>query len=645
MIWLVGKKGMLGSDLGRAFTAAGMKWLGTDRELDFTDPTALEEFCADKAIEWVVNCAAYTAVDRAENEPELCYQANVVGPECLARWASSHGAALIHLSTDYVFSGTSSVPYNEDDPVSPQGVYGRTKQQGEMMVREFCPLHYILRTSWLYGFEGPNFVSNMVRLMNEQEVVGVVADQWGSPTWTGDLASVIVSLIQRGGGDWGTYHATGEGECSWHGFALAILETARSRGVLDPAKPVIVTALTTDQYPAKAQRPARSILSKEKLKSIFGLNFPPWRLSLQTYFSKEFDLHTPRTILVTGGSGFIGSNFIRYLFTKTQFAGIVVNFDKLTYAANPLSLSDVEVDYGDRYVFVRGDIAESVEVEAAMAQHHVDTIVHFAAESHVDRSIHGPGDFIRTNILGTYTLLQAARVVWGERRDVLFHHVSTDEVFGSLGDSGKFTETTAYDPRSPYSASKASSDHLVRAWYHTYGLPVTMSNCSNNYGPYHFPEKLIPLMIGNLLAGKSLPVYGDGTNVRDWLYVDDHASAIWAIVTRGRVGETYNVGGENEWTNLTLVKFICVQLAQAQGKDAEDYLKLITHVKDRPGHDHRYAIDCQKLKDELGWQQSVTFEIGLERTIRWYLDNQAWVNQVTSGEYQVWVKTNYSQRH
>jgi dTDP-glucose 4,6-dehydratase len=352
-------------------------------------------------------------------------------------------------------------------------------------------------------------------------------------------------------------------------------------------------------------------------------------------------MHSPRVLLVTGGAGFIGGNFIRYVFDHTPFEGTIVNFDKLTYAGNPHSLADVASQRGSRYVFVKGDIADEAAVSAVMREHNVDTVVHFAAESHVDRSIHGPGEFVNTNIVGTFTLLRAAKEYWAGRDDVRFHHVSTDEVFGSLGPTGQFTETTAYDPRSPYSASKAASDHLVSAWHHTYGLPVTMSNCSNNYGPFHFPEKLIPLMIGNLLTGKPLPVYGDGTNVRDWLYVEDHASAVWAIVTRGRNGQTYNVGGENEWTNIELVRFLCNRLADIQNKDADGYLKLITHVKDRPGHDHRYAIDCSKLKSELGWTQSVTFEQGLDLTIRWYLDHQDWVTQVTSGEYRNWIDLQY----
>lgn len=644
MIWLVGQAGMLGNDLGRAFTEAGLAWVGTDREVDFTDPQALESFSAGKKIDWVVNCAAYTAVDKAEDEPELCRRLNVEGPALLARWAQAHGAALVHISTDYVFPGTGNTPYRETDPIGPDGIYGVTKADGEEAVRTHCSRHYILRTAWLYGAAGPNFIATMVRLMKERDSLGVVADQLGAPTWTGDLSRVVVELIRRGEGPWGTYHTSGEGQCSWHQFALAILEECRRAGILDPAKAVTVNALTTAQYPTKAKRPAWSVLSKDKLKAAFGLTLPHWRESLKTFLTQEFRVHNPKTILVTGGAGFIGSNFIRYLFTKAGFNGTVVNFDKLTYAGNPLSLSDIAAAQGAKYVFVKGDIAETVDVESALGKYNVDTVVHFAAESHVDRSIHGPDEFIRTNIMGTYTLLQAARAYWGDRKDVRFHHVSTDEVYGSLGDTDKFLETTAYDPRSPYSASKASSDHLVNAWHHTYGLPITMSNCSNNYGPYHFPEKLIPLMIGNLLTGKALPVYGDGKNVRDWLYVEDHASAIWDIVTRGRLGETYNVGGENEWTNIDLVKFLCTRLAEVQGKDPQDYLKLITYVKDRPGHDHRYAIDCEKLKGELKWKQSVTFEQGLEATIWWYLDNQAWVGQVTSGEYLKWVETNYEAR-
>lgn len=638
---------MLGTDIGRAFSEARLPWVGTDREVDFADPLALEAFVDSihahgKSISWVVNCAAYTDVDRAEDEPDLCRRLNVTGPKTLALWCSAHGAVLVHISTDYVFPGSGTQAYTEADPIGPIGVYAATKAEGEAAVRQYCPRHIILRTAWLYGASEPNFITTMVRLMRQKDNLGVVADQWGTPTWTRDLASVVVSLVGSNQGSWGTYHASGEGRCSWHEFAVAIQEEGQALGILDPSKQVTISSLSTKQYPTKARRPSWSVLSKEKLKNTFGLTFPPWRTSLKTFFVQEFRVHNPKTILVTGGAGFIGSNFIRYLFTKAGFNGTVVNFDKLTYAGNPHNLADVAAAQGHRYVFVKGDIAEVTEVEAVLMKHNIDTVVHFAAESHVDRSIHGPAEFIRTNIFGTYTLLQAVRAFWGSRQDVRFHHVSTDEVYGSLGDTGAFLETTAYNPTNPYSASKASSDHLVNAWHHTYGLPVTISNCSNNYGPYHFPEKLIPLMIGNLLLGKSLPVYGDGRNVRDWLHVEDHASAIWAIVTRGRLGETYNVGGENEWTNIDLVKFLCSRLAEVQGRDPQDYLKLIKYVKDRPGHDHRYAIDCEKLKSELRWKQSVSFDQGLDATIRWYLDNQKWVELVTSGEYKDWFATSYS---
>jgi dTDP-glucose 4,6-dehydratase len=352
-----------------------------------------------------------------------------------------------------------------------------------------------------------------------------------------------------------------------------------------------------------------------------------------------------QSILVTGGSGFIGTNFIHQLLDELRFDGLIVNVDKLTYAGNPLNLKDIEHSHGPRhYVFHRADICDQDAMTTILRRHDVDTVVHFAAESHVDRSIRGPREFIQTNILGTFTLLEAAREVWRGRKDVLFHHVSTDEVFGSLGAIGAFTEATPYDPRSPYSASKASSDHLVRAEHHTYGLPVTVSNCSNNYGPYQFPEKLIPLMVQNMLEGKALPVYGDGRNVRDWLYVGDHSTAIWDILQRGGDGETYAVGGENEWENIRLLTVLCEKVAALTGKEPDHYKGLITFVKDRPGHDRRYAIDCGKIKSKLGWKQAVGFEEGLERTVGWYMDNQEWVKSVKTGEYLKWIERNYGQR-
>jgi len=348
-----------------------------------------------------------------------------------------------------------------------------------------------------------------------------------------------------------------------------------------------------------------------------------------------------QNLLITGGSGFIGLNFIRYLLTETDFRGRVINFDKLTYAANPQSLSDVEDKFPDRYIFIKGDIADSAKLESAFDSYSVDAVCHFAAESHVDRSISGPWEFINTNIIGTYNLLEAVRE--RESRIELFHHISTDEVFGSLGEEGYFTEDTPYSPNSPYSASKASSDHLLRAYHKTYGIPVKVSNCSNNYGPFQFPEKLIPLVILNALEEKPLPVYGDGKNIRDWLYVRDHCAAVWEIMKRGTVGQTYNIGGSGELENIRVVETICDLIDDSQGKPktVESRRELITFVKDRPGHDRRYAIDSAKLRGELGWEPEESFSSGIVKTLNWYLDNSDWVRNVRSGEYRVWIKKHY----
>jgi len=355
-----------------------------------------------------------------------------------------------------------------------------------------------------------------------------------------------------------------------------------------------------------------------------------------------------RKILITGGAGFIGSALIRHVIGNTQDA--VVNLDKLTYAGNLQSLTSVAVD--PRYRFEHVDICDAKEVARVFEQHQPDAVMHLAAESHVDRSISGPAEFIQTNIVGTYTLLDAARTHWnklegGKKAGFRFHHISTDEVYGSLGNKGFFTEDTSYEPNSPYSASKASSDHLVRAWHHTYGLPVVTTNCSNNYGPYHFPEKLIPLVILNAVNGKPLPIYGKGDNIRDWLYVEDHARALYLVMNEGRLGETYNIGGWNEMTNLEVVQAICAILDELRPLPTSHfplptYGDLITFVKDRPGHDQRYAIDASKIERELGWKPQETFETGLKKTIEWYLDNQEWVVNVTSGEYRDWVRKQYA---
>jgi len=351
-----------------------------------------------------------------------------------------------------------------------------------------------------------------------------------------------------------------------------------------------------------------------------------------------------KTIIVTGGAGFIGSAVVRQFINDTDYN--VVNVDKLTYAGNLQSLASVSDN--PRYRFEKVDICDAAEVARLFREHKPDAVMHLAAESHVDRSISGPATFIQTNIVGTYTLLEAARSYWNEldasgKGAFRFHHISTDEVYGSLGDTGFFTEDMPYEPNSPYSASKASSDHLVRAWHHTYGLPVVTTNCSNNYGPYHFPEKLIPLVILNAVNGKPLPIYGKGDNIRDWLYVDDHARALRLVLERGKLGETYNIGGWNEKTNLEVVQSICTILDELHPQGAP-HNKLITYVADRPGHDKRYAIDANKIARDLGWKPQENFESGLRKTVEWYLSNDAWVKGVTSGEYQNWVQKNYTNR-
>ena len=350
------------------------------------------------------------------------------------------------------------------------------------------------------------------------------------------------------------------------------------------------------------------------------------------------------TLLVTGGAGFIGSNFVIDWLAKG--GETVVNLDVLTYAGNPENLASLNGDA--RHVFVKAGIGDFDHVARLLAEHQPRAIVNFAAESHVDRSIHGPEDFIQTNIVGTFRLLEAVRAYWGgldaqAKEAFRFLHVSTDEVYGSLGvDDPAFTESHRYEPNSPYSASKAASDHLVRAYHHTYGVPVLTTNCSNNYGPYHFPEKLIPLVIHNALAGKPLPIYGDGQQIRDWLYVKDHCSAIRRVLEAGKPGETYNIGGWNEKANLDVVHTLCDILDELQLRsDGRSYRTQITFVKDRPGHDRRYAIDASKLERELGWKPAETFESGIRKTVRWYLDNQAWVQNVTSGAYRDWVGKHY----
>jgi dTDP-glucose 4,6-dehydratase len=356
-------------------------------------------------------------------------------------------------------------------------------------------------------------------------------------------------------------------------------------------------------------------------------------------FGKDLKMYISN-LMVTGGCGFIGSNFIHHVLAEQGFTGRIVNIDALTYAGNPENLQGLSDLYPGRLFFERVDICDNNRLREAYEKYKIDAIVHFAAESHVDRSIKRPDSFIQTNIVGTFNLLEIAR----EHADTfqLFHHVSTDEVYGSLGPEGLFTEEMPYKPNSPYSASKASSDHLVRAYHETYGLPTTMSNCSNNYGPYQFPEKLIPLMVLHALEGKPLPVYGDGKNVRDWLYVTDHCEAIWTIMKGGRRGETYNIGGNAEMENIVIVEMICDIIDEVRSPvNGKSRRELITYVKDRPGHDRRYAIDFSKINRELGWRPRESFNTGLKKTIEWYLDHSMWIERIRTGEYQKWMREQY----
>jgi dTDP-glucose 4,6-dehydratase len=350
-----------------------------------------------------------------------------------------------------------------------------------------------------------------------------------------------------------------------------------------------------------------------------------------------------KNLLVTGGAGFIGANFIRYLLEESDYEGRILNVDKLSYAGNLENLSGIPEKFGDRYQFFQLDINDGEALEKIFSDWEVDCVCHFAAESHVDRSILAPETFIQTNVLGSFRLLELARKFKDQLK--LFHHVSTDEVYGSLGAKGLFREDSPYHPNSPYSASKAASDHLVRAYHHTYGIPVTLSNCSNNYGPYQFPEKLIPLVVLNCLEEKPLPIYGDGKNIRDWLYVEDHARAIWTIMQDGEKGETYNIGGRGEKNNLQVVRMICELMDRLHPRNSgKSYEDLITFVPDRLGHDRRYAMDFSKLQQELDWEPEESFETGLEKTLHWYLNNLPWVRRIQSGAYREWIQQQYGEK-
>ena len=575
----------------------------------------------------MINAAAYTAVDKAESEEDLAMRINGDGAGHVAEAAAKVGAPLLHLSTDYVFDGTLDRPYREDDPTGPTGAYGRTKLAGERLVAQRCPNSAILRTAWIYSPFGANFVRTMLRLNETRDEVAVVDDQRGAPTSALDIADALHRHRKAHPGGSGARaarrvshdrsrrsHMGGPG-------GGGLRRGARARPAPDPGE------AHHDRRISDA-RAAASQFAPRQCKAGSGLRRRPAGLArlavgLLRPAHRLIEEDDMRNVLVTGGAGFIGSAVCRHL---VGAGANVLNVDSLTYAGNLASLAPV--DNAPNYRFARIDICDRPAIAEALQAFQPDHVIHLAAESHVDRSITGSDAFIQTNILGTFSMLEAARAYWlglaGEKRDGFrFLHVSTDEVYGSLGEAGLFVETTSYDPSSPYSASKAASDHLVSAWAHTYRFPAVISNCSNNYGPYHFPEKLIPLVILNAVHGKTLPVYGEGSNVRDWLYVEDHARALDLIVSRGRIGEKYNIGGRNERRNIDVVRTICAILDRLCPGD-RPHAELIEFVTDRPGHDQRYAIDATKLERELGWQARETFETGIEKTVRWYLDNEWW---------------------
>ena len=648
-ILVTGALGQLGSELRLVAAGAADNYIYTDvAELDITDREAVNAFVASQDVDVIINCAAFTDVDRAEDVPDLAERINAGAVANLAGAMASRGGLLVHISTDYVFGGESfNTPIAEDAAGSPTGVYGLTKLHGEQAILASGCRFVIIRTAWLYSEFGRNFVKTMLRLTSTRPQINVVFDQVGTPTYALDLARAIFKIVDGRlyEGNEGIYHYTNEGVCSWFDFARAIAERSGSACSVQPCH--------SSEFPSKVRRPAYSVLDKTKIKTTFGVDVPYWTDSL----------------IITGGAGFIGSHVVR-LFVNKYPEYRIINLDKLTYAGNLANLKDIEDK--PNYRFVKMDICDFEGVLKLMQEENVDGIIHLAAESHVDRSIKDPFTFAQTNVMGTLSLLQAAKAYWEslpEKYDgKRFYHISTDEVYGALemthpegieppfttkASSGEhhlaygekfFTEDLKYQPHSPYSAAKASSDHFVRAFHDTFGMPTIVTNCSNNYGPYQFPEKLIPLFINNIRHRKPLPVYGKGENVRDWLFVEDHARAIDVIFHNGKVAETYNIGGFNEWKNIDIIKVLINTTDRLLGRPEGADMDLITYVTDRAGHDLRYAIDSTKLQKELGWEPSLQFEEGIERTVRWYLDNQDWLDNVTSGDYQKYYDSMYKGR-
>lgn len=642
-ILVTGSNGQLGRSIKVQPRSTRNEWLFTDiKELDITDSDAVNAFVDTNKIDVVVNCAAYTNVERAEDDVVEARRLNAQAPAILAEAMARRGGQLIHISTDYVFGGDGvEGAHAVDAQPSPRSVYGVTKLEGERLVLDRLPNAFIIRTAWLYSEYGSNFLKTMLRLFAGSREVKVVNDQFGTPTYAADLAAAVVRIVETITGKvnclGGIFHYTDGGSTTWYGFAQQI------HRLMDNAVAPLVPC-STEEYPVKAERPRNSVLDTSRIVGEFGVEVPDWRSSLRKCMDRMRLPGFQKAIMVTGGAGFIGSHVVRR-FVNEYPDYLVVNVDKLTYAGNLANLTDIENK--PNYRFEKADICDFDLMTDIMMRFDIDGIIHLAAESHVDRSILDPFIFARTNVMGTLSLLQAALMQWQPKEFAgkMFYHVSTDEVYGALtATGGAFTESTPYSPHSPYSASKASSDHFVRAYHDTYGLPVVISNCSNNYGPNQFPEKLIPLFLNNIRHGRKLPVYGTGMNVRDWLYVEDHAAAIDLIYHKGESGETYNIGGHNEWSNIDLIKLLIKVADKMLGNPEGTSDSLITYVTDRAGHDLRYAIDASKLATELGWKPSLQFQEGLEKTVRWYLDNTEWIDNVTSGDYQNYYRQMYAGR-
>lgn len=621
-IAILGGKGQLGKAISRLSADSPHRYVAYDEhEANILDGDALRGALTDFDI--AINCAAYTNVEAAENNEESATNINVRGVAILSDICTELGIKLIHISTDYVFGGNSehNTPYSEEECTAPINIYGKSKAEGEREALRNSDA-VVIRTAWLYAPWSKNFCRTIYSLSATESEISVVDDQRGTPTSALSLARFIIEIIDNGRCKemHGIYHYTDSGECSWYDFAQEIVKLAGHNCEVRPCK--------SNERTTIAKRPHYSVLSKTKVVNETGTTLRPWQKALGEVIE---EIMNKRNILITGGAGFIGSHVARLFATKYPHYNIVI-LDKLTYAGNRENISDILPL--ENVVFIEGDITDRMLVDEIFVKHSIDGVLHLAAESHVDRSISAPMVFAHNNIIGTITLLEAARKAWSNSYEgKRFHHISTDEVYGALSlDGGAFSETNRYEPHSPYSASKASSDHFVRAYHDTYGLPTIITNCSNNYGEYQYPEKLIPLFIYNIVNRRPLPVYGTGGNVRDWLYVGDHALALDKVFHEGKCGDTYNIGGNNEWTNIDLVHRLIEIVDEELGHEAGKSLELITYVEDRAGHDLRYAIDSSKLKRELCWQPQMSFDEGLRRTVRWYLANTEWAERSLAKE-------------